>query len=191
MAPRNYTELFFQDEATALAAGFRPCFTCRRKRFEEFVSAWNKGNATGAVAPKGIKEIDVVLQAERLDDKERKVSYQASIDELPDGTFVLWPPETNTTPVLILGDRLLVWTPADYGHFSRSRPKDIAVTVITPRSIVNALSAGYKLLDLPEAPSLITVNDPTDYEWLARHPEITREDMVNRVFVLPVKNFRG
>src|SRR4051794_26424644 len=40
MAPGRYTELFFLDEATALAAGHRPCAECRRRRFDEFRDTW-------------------------------------------------------------------------------------------------------------------------------------------------------
>ena len=44
MTPGKYTELFFLDEATALAAGHRPCVECSRPRFTEFVAAWAEAN---------------------------------------------------------------------------------------------------------------------------------------------------
>src|SRR5919204_6549006 len=44
MTPGRYTELFFLDEATALAAGHRPCAECRRARFLAFCSAWGTAN---------------------------------------------------------------------------------------------------------------------------------------------------
>ena len=37
---RFYTELFFLDEPTVLAAGHRPCFECRRKDAEKFAEQW-------------------------------------------------------------------------------------------------------------------------------------------------------
>src|SRR5215471_17818564 len=44
MGGRSWTELFFLDEATALAAGHRPCFFCRRADADAFRIAWEKGN---------------------------------------------------------------------------------------------------------------------------------------------------
>src|SRR4029453_19608900 len=44
MAPNRYTELFFLDEATALAAGHRPCGECRRADFRRFKATWLPGN---------------------------------------------------------------------------------------------------------------------------------------------------
>src|ERR1700723_4320533 len=64
MGGRSWTELFFLDEATAFAAGHRPCFYCRREDANRFRAAWGKGNRTGAgLAP----DIDAVLHRERLD----------------------------------------------------------------------------------------------------------------------------
>src|SRR5271154_4927188 len=40
---RFYTELFFLDEPTALAAGHRPCFECRRQDANVFREAWGRG----------------------------------------------------------------------------------------------------------------------------------------------------
>lgn len=191
MKPGSYTELFFLDEATALAAGHRPCSQCRPGPHKEFVGAWNRGNAsvTGATEWR-IGQIDRVLQTERMDIDGGKVTYQEDLDALPNGTFVRWPPGENTAPALVLGDRLLVWTPGGYGHFARSRPRGIVVSVITPKSIVNALAAGYPLHDLPDPPAIIAGNEAADAEYLAHHPELTQEDLTNGVFVLPFKNWR-
>ena len=68
MATRSWTELFFLDEATALAAGHRPCFYCRREDANRFRAAWEEGNGvTGAKA----SEIDKMLHAERLDGRAK------------------------------------------------------------------------------------------------------------------------
>src|SRR5271165_1152863 len=44
MRPGFYTELFFLDEATALAAGHRPCAECRRERYNDFRKAWQSSH---------------------------------------------------------------------------------------------------------------------------------------------------
>jgi hypothetical protein len=49
MGGRSWTELFFLDEAVALAAGHRPCFFCRRVAAEAFRAAW--GKAKGGKVP--------------------------------------------------------------------------------------------------------------------------------------------
>jgi hypothetical protein len=47
MGGRSWTELFFLDEATAFAAGHRPCFYCRREDANRFRAAWEAGNGVG------------------------------------------------------------------------------------------------------------------------------------------------
>ena len=44
----GYTEIFFLDEATALAAGHRPCFFCRRADARAFAAAWARATAAAA-----------------------------------------------------------------------------------------------------------------------------------------------
>src|ERR1700689_5430674 len=85
MSPRHYTELFFLDEATALAAGHRPCAECRRERFNAFRNAWRLGEN---LQPPTAAEIDNRLHTERLaPDKQKKV-YLANLAELPNSVFV-------------------------------------------------------------------------------------------------------
>src|SRR5579863_8394968 len=80
MSPNRYTELFFLDEAVALAAGHRPCAECRRERFNAFRNAW-----TGSPrAP----EIDLALHGARIDRRGRKITWEAQLDTLPDGCFI-------------------------------------------------------------------------------------------------------
>ncbi len=88
MAPGHYTELFFLDEATALAAGHRPCAECRRERFNAFRQAWRSARPAAAGKPlPTADEMDTRLHAERVGPGRSKRLYQASLDELPNGAF--------------------------------------------------------------------------------------------------------
>ena len=140
MAPGQYTELFFLDEATALAAGHRPCCACRREDFRVFQAAWRR--AFNARSDPSAAAIDRALHAARIQPRTRRqVRFEASLDALPDGAFVLLP-EDPSTPLLIFGDRLLPWRPSGYG---RPRPRAGArrALVLTPRPTSAVLRAGY------------------------------------------------
>jgi hypothetical protein len=137
MTPGRYTELFFLDEATALAAGHRPCAECRHTRFLDFCHAWGAGSLARPTAD----EIDRRLHTERLAPHGRKRSYLAALDELPDGVFVTaaaW----GEQAYLVQGDSLRAWSPGGYRE-RRKRPKGNEVTVLTPPSTVQAIRAGY------------------------------------------------
>ncbi len=143
MTPGHYTELFFLDEATALAAGHRPCAECLRDRFNEFRAIWAQANADLAGSPRPLATaIDAVLHQERIDANGRKVTYADRLSALPDGTFIQR--AGDDTAWLVLGDQLLAWSP--FGYTQRmSRPSgETRVTVLTPRSSVRALAAGYQ-----------------------------------------------
>ncbi|KAA3665438.1 MAG: hypothetical protein DWQ04_00660 [Chloroflexi bacterium] len=140
MQPNRYTELFFLDEATALAAGHRPCFECQRERAIAFRDAWAAANPdlVGA-GPVKMGDIDTVLHTERLTQARlikdrRKQTYQAEIEALPNGVFVLW----RERPFLIWNTSLYPWTPSGY-ETPPPQPANSLVTVLTPRSIVNTL----------------------------------------------------
>jgi hypothetical protein len=138
-APHRYSELFFLDEATSLSAGHRPCAECRRARYEEFRAAWDAGRrGRGTVRPLRADAIDSVLHAERLDRGGGKRTYRAILSSLPDGTMV----EHAGGPHLIRGRKLLPWSFYGYGP-----GVDVAVEnevdVLTPRSIVGAIRAGF------------------------------------------------
>jgi hypothetical protein len=122
MPPGRYTGLFFLDEATALAAGHRPCAECRHADYRSFLEL------TGAA---GADELDRILHAERgrLHDREQ--------EELPDGAFVAFGGE----PWLVLGSELLRWTPGGYSH--RQKRVGGSVDVITPPTSLQALTAGW------------------------------------------------
>jgi len=127
MQPGRFTELFFLDEATALAAGHRACALCRREDYVRLTEAWRElhPGRTGADA------IDEQLHGERLGQRRR-----AQVADLPDGAFVLDAGE----PCLVLGGRLLRWTPFGYGE-RRNRPG--RAEVITPPSLVSLLERGW------------------------------------------------
>lgn len=141
MAPNRYTELFFLDEATGLAAGHRPCAECRRNRFLAFRSAWAAGERR-FIGYESIRAemMDDQLHAERIGPDRSKRVFRAKIDELPDGVFVNFG-ATAGDAWLIRGDELLAWSPGGYKE-RRPRPTG-AVTVLTPRSTVAAIREGY------------------------------------------------
>jgi len=135
MGRRSWTELFFLDEAVALAAGHRPCFFCRRQAAEAFREAWSKDRA--AKLPLAA-EMDAVLHAERLE-RERKRLHGSlgSMDELPDGTLIAAAGEAYT----LAQGRAFRWTVCGYeGPLEMPR----ANAVLTPPSTLGALRAGYR-----------------------------------------------
>jgi hypothetical protein len=133
---RFYTELFFLDEPTALAAGHRPCFECRRKEAQAFATKWQQ--AQGLSAPPRAGEMDEVLHAERLQGRAKRRHWR-DIDALPDGAFVAM----EERAFAVRGDALLRWTPQGYGE-RRKRPRGIMVEVLTPPAILGVLSADYR-----------------------------------------------
>jgi hypothetical protein len=142
MAPNRYTELFFLDEATGLAAGHRPCFECRRSRFLAFRDAWAAGNRE-SLGPEPIRadDIDDRLHTERVGRDRSKRTERANLDDLPDGVLVNLVGREGDT-CLIWGDELLVWSPGGYRKSGR-RPKSEVVIVLTPGSTVRAIRSGY------------------------------------------------
>src|SRR5712672_360060 len=87
MAGRSWTDLFFLDEAVALAAGHRPCFLCRREAAELFRAAWAAAKGT---LPPAAAAIDAVLHRERLEDGRKRIHpIPASLPALPDGAVVV------------------------------------------------------------------------------------------------------
>ena len=140
MAPNRYTELFFMDEATAFAAGHRPCFECRRKDYDRFKAFWITGNRKpGFDLNTSINEIDKILHKERIGRKGEKITYKDRLKNLPDGTFVL----IDDKPHLFADKRLFRWTPFGY-ETPITLPEAETVTVLTPKSTVSAFKAGYQ-----------------------------------------------
>jgi hypothetical protein len=142
MTPGRYTELFFVDEATALAAGHRPCAECRHSRFLDFCNAWATAHsANGTPARPTADEIDGQLHAERLTPDRSKRLFTAALDDLPDGAFVTMSARSEQT-YLVRGNELLAWSHGGYRE-RRQRPKGKEVRVLTPHSTVQAIQAGY------------------------------------------------
>lgn len=138
-APHRYSELFFLDEATSLAAGHRPCAECRRNRFKEFCAAWAAGNADSVASqPLSADKIDRVLQSERVRHGGGKKTYEAAPSSLPAGAIV----EHEGRPYLVWAGRLRPWSFAGYGPAAGVLPA-AEVTVLTPKSIVQAIRAGF------------------------------------------------
>lgn len=135
MPAHGYTRLFFLDEATALAAGHRPCAECRRAAFNAFAAV----AAADFGGPPRAPVLDARLHEDRLAQGCEKATFAAAIGDLPDGTFVV---TSNGAPALLWRDRLLAWSAAGYGA---SRPVDRTATarVLTPRLTVAALGRGY------------------------------------------------
>src|SRR4029077_4782801 len=129
----GFTDLFFLDEVTALAAGHRPCFECRRADAMLFAEKWGQGNGGGIPrAP----EMDAVLQSERLDGRTKR-THEMPIDDLPDGAVIA----LNDGAYAVRGSHLLRWTASGYAE-KIARTPGIA-NVLTPPSIVALLRAGY------------------------------------------------
>ncbi len=141
MASNLWTELFFLDEATALAAGHRPCFECRRAAANLFKIAWLAGNPAYRFDFKTpIGKIDEVLQRERINKEGKKVSFKARLQDLPDGTFI----ELANEAYLFVKGMIYLWSP--FGYLTTKQLElTTKVNVLTPASIVNALKNGYEI----------------------------------------------
>jgi hypothetical protein len=134
LQPGRYTELFFLDEATAFAAGHRPCAECRRKDYVRFGEIWRE------LQPRQTRAdaVDGQLHAERLAGPDRRL-HEERLERLPDGAFVLH----DDRPHLVLGDRLLEWTGSGYSNRER-RPRRGRAALITPPSLVHVLHEGWQ-----------------------------------------------
>jgi hypothetical protein len=139
MAPGRYTELFFLDEATALAAGHRPCVECQRARFARFREHWRAANPwpAGRAGPSAA-DLDAALHAERLHGRGRRRTHTARASALPAGAMIA---DGAGRAYLVHGDHLLRWAPDGYGE-GIARPS-AEVIVLTPASVVRALADGY------------------------------------------------
>ena len=140
MTPGHYTELFFLDEATGLAAGHRPCFECQRQRFNAFCRAWlagNPGSSSKGIAASGI---DDQLHDERL------APAAANAPSWQPGRIARWRlpggGQGEENAFLLWHDHLLDWSPGGYRQ-RWPRPKGEQVSVLTPPSTVAAIRAGF------------------------------------------------
>lgn len=139
MSPGNYTELFFLDEAVALAAGHRPCALCRRDAFNAFRRA--AGHAGSAA------DLDARLHEERaIPRRNLQRRHAAELALLPAMAIIL----DRDTPKLVLGDTLRPVSAGGYGP-AEPRPAAGRVCLLTPPLTCAALAAGYRPVLHPSA----------------------------------------
>ena len=142
MGGRSWTELFFLDEATAFAAGHRPCFFCRRDDANRFRAAWERGNGVPHVSA---RDMDAVLHRERLTGRNKRLhALPMPLKKLPDGAMV----QQGTQSYLIAQGEVLLWSPGGY----RKAQNAIEDTMLlTPPSTLRAFAAGYRPVLHPSA----------------------------------------
>lgn len=133
MTPHHYTELFFLDECVALSAGHRPCGLCRRKDYTRFRAVWARAHGTNT-----LDNDDRLLHAARVTRTRRHVSHMAKVNDLPDGSFIMF----ENAPHLVWQRHLVRYDNGSYSHLF-PRPPTGTVTVLTPAPTVAALTHGY------------------------------------------------
>jgi hypothetical protein len=145
MGGRSWTELFFLDEATALAAGHRPCFFCRRDDAIRFRAAWDAGNGTVRIPA---HEMDATLHRERLDGgRKRRHELPMPPEQLPDGAML----QEGAQIYLVAQGRPLLWTA---GGYREADPAMEGALLLSPPSTLRALSSGYRPVLHPSATEL-------------------------------------
>jgi hypothetical protein len=132
---RGYTELFFCDEVTALAAGHRPCMECRRADLIAYRAALMAG--LGLESTPSCPDMDTILDTERRDGPTKRL-HRLDAATLPDGAMLR---AENGAFLAIRGKTALVWSAAGYVA-TGPRPNGLA-DVLTPPATLAALKAGY------------------------------------------------
>ena len=151
MPPGRWTALFFLDEATALAAGHRPCAYCRRADFASFAEAWR--SAHGLVERPRAPQIDARLHTERVDPRSRRqLTRRALVGGLPDGAMI----RHGGTAGLLVGQGLLPWSFTGYRAPVAISPTT-SVELLTPPATVATIAAGYRPLLHPSAAAVHTL----------------------------------
>ena len=118
---QGYASLFFLDEVTALGAGHRPCFFCRRGEAKAFIGA------------RRVPEFDTELHAQRL------TKHETNISDLPDGAMI----EHGAYAYAVKGSHLLQWSHSKY-VLAIARNSINTATQLTPPLIVAILAKGYQ-----------------------------------------------
>jgi hypothetical protein len=139
----GYTELFFLDEVTALAAGHRPCAECRREAAAAFRQAM-----TAAAGDLSLDAVDRLLHQSRIEGRGRHAwqrRHSGRLEDLPDGTMI----EADGLAFALRGSRLLHWSPEGYRQAGARSTGE--VTVLTPQPTVAALAAGFRPVWHPTA----------------------------------------
>ena len=142
----GWTELFFLDEITALAAGHRPCFECRREdalRFAGyFPNAYGKERTPAAV-------MDRQLHIERVASRRMAMDKAVSVGDLPPGAVVT----SNGRFLARHPDGWLAW---DFAGYRRASQLIEPARLVTPRSTIEVLCAGYIPVWHPSAAACLT-----------------------------------
>lgn len=139
-SPHTWSELFFLDEATAFAAGHRPCAYCRRARYNTFKQAWCAANPRLLATPHPrATAIDARLHLERVTRRGEKVTWRTRFGALPDGAFI----ELDGAAWLVWQGRVWPWSHAGYGRARPPLAAGAAVSVLTPASIVALFRTGF------------------------------------------------
>lgn len=137
--PGSYSELFFLDEATALAAGHRPCAYCQRAKYTVFKKTWFDAVSRASSPKPGIAEVDRQLHSERVARGIEKLTYAASLSSLPQGVIF----EHERQAYLIHSNKLWRWSFDGYVG-APAIAGDTIVEVLTPRALVQLIAAGYR-----------------------------------------------
>ena len=135
MATGHHTELFFLDEATALAAGQRPCYQCRKAAFYEFINLF--ATFRPITSPRAAS-MDEFLHTERLNPDGTRRFFTATANDLPDGVFIL----VNAEPWLLWNGSIHRWS--QQGYTERAAVPEGEVQVLTPKCTVEVIAAGYR-----------------------------------------------
>ena len=123
---KGYTSLFFLDEVTALAAGHRPCFYCRRKEAQLFLSL--------ASPPLKADEADRIADEER-----RRPPPETRVEGLPDGAVI----DAGQGPLAVKGDYLLTWSFEGYSG-ACLRSSVMTARLLTPGLYTGILARGFR-----------------------------------------------
>ena len=142
MSPNRWTELFFLDEATAFAAGHRPCGFCRHADFKRFKDLWltTNGEQYGLTSKTKMDIIDAFIHQERLDKNGLKKTFKSTLTALPTGTFITF--DDMNKAYLWFQQNLYEWSFNGYTKVFQF-DKNQEVNVLTPLSYVAVFKAGY------------------------------------------------
>lgn len=157
--PGRWTPLFFLDDAVALAAGHRPCSTCRREDYVSYRDAVTAGvrgrGSVGGSTPLRAADLNRRLASERLrpgrglDRAADRILWRAALADLPDGTVVL---DDTGRPCLWADGGLRAFAFDGWGPFrtggigelgTEVSGRERVVDVLTPPTSVMALAHGF------------------------------------------------
>lgn len=138
---KDYSELFFLDEATSLAAGHRPCGMCRKESYDEFLRYWQKAPALRDLPIDTAAQLNAFIHKDRVDltAPNKKRTFEASFDTLPKGAMF----ERAGSAYLVWNGKALSWSETGYLLQDDQPAPSEVLSVLTPKCIVEVLRAGY------------------------------------------------